>query len=80
MTYRLPLLSAFLLPMLSACSTARLPEPVRVPANLTQPCQTLPARPEPFADPDRLAWEIEVVFSYLDCQRRHGALVDAVKP
>lgn len=48
-----------------------------MPANLSTPCPAIPARPDPLIDPERLAWEIELVFAYRECAAKHIAGVKA---
>jgi hypothetical protein len=37
----------------------------------------LPSRPETFLDPERLAWEVDVVSNYGTCATLHSKTVDA---
>jgi hypothetical protein len=52
----------------------RLPE---LSANLAAPCVALPPRPDPFLDPERLVWEVDVVSSYGACATLHAKTVEA---
>ena len=66
--------------MLTACGTPMqpLPDKLPLPANLTNPCPDL----APLSDGSGasvLRKVIEVSEQYYDCQRKHRALVDAVK-
>lgn len=63
--------------MLCACSIQPSP-PVQIPANLRQPCPALAPRPDPFVDPARLAWEVQLALDYADCAARHAGVVEAV--
>lgn len=74
-----PLIALSIL-LVSGCSTKPLRPLVQLPANLAQPCQPIPTRPEPLIDPDRLAWEIELVYAYRECVLKHMATVEALKP
>ncbi len=79
MTFKYPLIALSIL-LVSGCSTKPLRPLVTLPANLAQPCQPIPARPDIMLDPDRLAWEIELVYAYRECVAKHLATVEAVKP
>ena len=62
----------------SACSTPPVNAPMpRPPANLAQLCDRLPKLPEPLADPDRLQWEADLVYSYAACAARHATTIRA---
>ena len=74
-----PLIALSLL-LVSGCSTPQSRPLVTLPANLAQPCQPIPTRPPVMLDPERLAWEIEIVYAYRECAMRHMATVEAVKP
>lgn len=73
-------LSALSLLLVCGCSTAPSRPAVQLPANLSQPCPPIPPRPEAFTDPDRLDWEIALVYAYRACAARHLATVEAVSP
>ena len=68
---------ALCLPLVSGCLTGPSRPLVQIPANLSAPCQAIPARPDPLIDPDRLAWEIELIFAYRECAAKHAATVRA---
>jgi len=70
--------TALLALMLCACSTTRLPVRAELPASLRQPCPPIPERPADFRDPERLAWELALVFAYRECAAKHDATVAAV--
>ena len=77
---RLFLLNVPLLMLLSGCSLIRPQVPMPPPpANLAQSCPQIPGPPRPLVDPDRAAWEADVIAIYADCAARHWWTVDAWK-
>lgn len=59
---------ALSIPLLAGCSTTRLPpQTAAQQANLTAPCPPVEARPDPFVDPERGAWEARLISQYGDC-------------
>lgn len=76
--------SALFLLILSACSRTHVNVPMPPPpANLKQPCASLPPIPAPLLDPERAIWESDIMSAYASCAARHWlmgqAWEDAVK-
>lgn len=72
------LLCALLLILLSACSTRPAAmQTVRLQANLAANCPPISPLPVPLIDPERAAWEAELMLSYGDCAARHRLTVEA---
>jgi hypothetical protein len=66
--------------LLSGCS--KVPVPVSMPplpANLAMPCKPIDPLPVPFIDPDRLAFEANLIAAYGECAAKHAAAVKAVQ-
>ena len=62
--------------MLPACSKVPVSVPMPPPpANLASPCPMI--APMPGIDPERAAWEVDLLFAYAECAGKHRALAAA---
>ena len=66
--------------ILTACQSSMppLPTAIKPPADLVQPCPTLP-KLEGGTGADVLPWSLQVIGLYNDCKARHKALSDTLR-
>ena len=73
------LATAFLLMMLSGCSSKALtiPPMPAPPANLASKCPKLTPPPKPLLDPERLLWEKDIIEKRNQCALKHDLTIEA---